>query len=224
MIISKNSYPTNSIITNMKYPTYFITSAPIRYSILNYDLYDSFDLVSKGIVPAPLAPEVIKTIKSFPFCFDTKYIEKIYTAEKGQTLETAKLLHSHIFKKAKILPIYLLNGVRFSMKQLISKREFNDLPFELALKKTRRNFIINLYKGKLIESFQSVNNRINQLLVLLEKEGAGTICISHSFYMKLVEIYISDVNNFKDQKKLMIAFDPEKKPYKPLTGFRLDNK
>ena len=207
----------------MKYSVPIITSAPIEYNFLEYDIYDSFDLVSQGLMTASLINESPIIIKKHKFKFDINNIKKIYTAIDGQTLKTAELIIDN--KKAintQIIPLELFNGVRFSMKNIITKKRFFSLPQVQALNEARTNFLTMLYHNNLIEDFDSVKNRIYTILKMLKKEELEVLCISHSFFIKLIEIYLLDNNCFDNLEKMIFLFCPEKKPYQPLTGIMLE--
>ncbi|MEK7564017.1 MAG: hypothetical protein AAB510_00395 [Patescibacteria group bacterium] len=200
-----------------------ITSAPIKYAFDGLDTYDAFDLVSQGIKEAPLSENVLEIIKNHKFSFPLKGIKIIFTAEKGQTVETAKLfIDSGITPNAKIVRTYLLNGINFSMRNLISKEKFVSMPQGQALSLAREAFVIELYKNNLEESLGSIISQMNSLLSLLKDQKGSVLCISHSFYIKLFEIYIKDRSRFLDVEILIDSFNPEHKPYEPLSGFILE--
>ena len=197
-----------------------ITSAPIQYSFDGHDIYDSFELVSQGKLTAPLVKNVVQILKNHKFSFATKKIKKIYTAEKGQTVETAKLLISlGIIPNAKIIKTPLLNNINFSMRALIPKEEFIKMSQSEALSIARKIFVEKLYKKSFIESLNDIELRIKDLISLLEKSACTSLCVSHSFYIKFFEIYTEGKNNFKNLDNLINAFNPELKPYEPLEGF-----
>lgn len=201
--------------------TYILSSAPIQYQIKPYDLYDSFNLVSQDKIKAPLAIEAKNIVRDFEFPFDVKSVKRILTAEGGQTFETAKLIVKvKNLEKIKIVQTPNLNGVIFNMKELVSKKEFIE-DYDTAIIKARKMFVTKFFNNELLENRSSVIERINNLLIQL-KDRENTICISHSFYMKFLEIYINTPEKFLNLNALIKAFDVEKKPYKPLYGFYIN--
>jgi|GEM_PF-5948288 len=197
-----------------------ITSAPIQYSFDGLDMYDAFDLVSKGLKDAPLTENAIDILKNHQFNFDLKKIDTIFTAEKGQTVATAELfIKLGLTPNAKIIPTQLLNGIRFSMQDLVSKERFLSLPQDKALSLARKIFITKLYENNLEESLEDLQKRMDSLIYLLKQNKKEIFCISHAFYMKLFEIYLKDREAFDKLETLQRAFNPNQKPYEPLSGF-----
>lgn len=199
---------------------FIITSAPIHYLLPQHDLYDSFDLVSQGKAFTPLSEHAEETLKNHHFNFDIHSIQTIFTAEKGQTLETAKLfIKIHHLKKIDIMPSPLFESVHFSMHQLIPKKIFMREPYEKIIPEVRKKFVSELYHNRLLEGFEEVKKRILKTKKELIKSRRPTLCISHGFFMRLMEIYFTDPQCFTSEKKLLEAFHPCKKPYEPLEGF-----
>lgn len=198
---------------------YISTSAPIQYQIKPYDLYDSFDLVSQGKLQAPLSLEAGDFVRHFQFPFETTSIQKIYTAEDGQTFETAKLIKKiKNLSNVEIVRTVNLNGIRFSMQNLITKEEFVK-DYNSAIIRARRMFVIKFFYDELLESRASIIKRMDAIRG--EVGRMGILCISHSFYMRLLEIYVKAPEKFKNLDDLMREFNPENSPYKPLHGFFL---
>jgi broad specificity phosphatase PhoE len=202
-------------------PIWIISSAPIQYEIAPYDLFDSFDLVSQGKLQAPLAPTARTTVHNTEFPFDGPSILKIFTGPVGQTLDTARLLVSEgICPNATIVPTYAADGIRFSMTQLVSKEAF-ELSYETSIKVARMNFLIKFINDELLEPKESVLKRMAELLSLIQHSEEKCLCISHGFYMKLLEIHFKSPHTFDNLDELLEAFEPEKRPYGPLEGFKL---
>lgn len=197
-----------------------ITSAPIQYSFNHLDVYDAFNLVSQGKLEAPLVQNALEIVKNHSFLFSITNIETIFTAEKGQTVDTAEILiKSGKFPNAKIVKTPLLNGVSFSMKNLIPKEKFITMPQAEALSLARKAFLEQLYENNLNESFEDLILRMEKLTSLLKNTNDSVICISHSFYIKLFEIYTKDKSEFKNLETLIESFNSSQKPYEPLIGF-----
>lgn len=201
---------------------YIISSAPILHEIPPHDLYDSFDLVSQGKLQAPLKMEAAEIISNFNFPFDIHSIKTILTAEGGQTFDTAKLIvDAKELQDVEIIQTPNLNGVCFSMNQLIGKEEFLK-SYDNAIIKARKEFIINFFNNQLIESRNSVITRMNQLMDQIKEFPNNTLYISHGFYMKLLEIYVNAPEKFNSVDALIEAFEPTKIPYESLHGFYIN--
>lgn len=199
-----------------------ITSAPIEQTLPGYDVYDSFDLVSRGKRVAPLLPKAADIVRAFTFGFPIEKVTVIFAAPTGQTLATAQLLVGiGRAPLARVVPLAELEGVRFSMKSLLSKEEFNALPLDQALALARREFVTKFYHNQLLESVVSVRNRMAQLLEVVSRVRGEVLCIGHSFFLKLLEISISQPLAWDNLDTLLAAFQPSKKPYEFLTGFDL---
>lgn len=202
---------------------HIISSAPIEHELPGHDLYDSFSLVSQGILDAPLTKEAAAVLARHQFSFDPLAIAAIIAAPHGQTLDTAKLLvEQRIVPDALILETRNAAGVRFTMESLISKEEFVSRPYGEAIAEARRAFVEKLFANELEESFDSVAARIEGLLGELRAHSGEVLCISHGFYMKLLEIYVREPDAFSTLEGLLRAFAPENRPYEPLGGFDID--
>lgn len=205
----------------MAYPIHLITSAPIEYKIDGLDLYDSFDVVARGVSTAPLRSGAERTLRSFPFSFAIAEIEIIFSAPRGQTLETANLLITlGCAPRATVRPSPRFDGIRFSLSQLMSKKQFFSLPRDEALIAMRRLFAQNLYRGRLTESLDEIQERTVKVLDLLRRENKKRVlCISHAFFLRIAELLIKNPHCAEDEKSFVAAFNPAVRPYEPLGGF-----
>ncbi|PIR92794.1 hypothetical protein COT99_04175 [Candidatus Falkowbacteria bacterium CG10_big_fil_rev_8_21_14_0_10_43_10] len=204
---------------------YIICSAPVEYKINGHDIYDSFDLISQGKSSAPLGKNAKKIISKHNFPFNINKIKKIYTARRGQTVETAKLIiRIKQLSDVKVIRLSCLNGVKFSMPQLISKKEFDNLEYQEAIKRARQEFAAKLYNNQLLESFDSVRRRLKEFLYLVNKDGEEVLFISHSFYMRILEVYLKQPKALDDINFFIKSFNPGKRPYIPLDGFSFNNR
>lgn len=205
----------------MKRTIYFLTSAPINKTIGKHDVYNSYDLVSKGVEVADLTPQASQIIKEKDFNYNIKKAKVICSAPLGQTLETAKLINSiHLKGTAKLFKTDLLNGVKFSMQHLISKEDFLNSDYEKVIIKTRQSFIENLFDNNLIESKNEIVSRIENLLIYLRHlEDEIILCIGHAFHLKLLFIFLNNPSIFDDKELLTKWFKPQHKPFGFLDGF-----
>jgi len=179
---------------------HIITSAPIKYEFDGHGIYDSFDLVSRGVLNAPLVEGTEQSIKDFPFPFDILQTKYIFTATHGQTFETGKLLQKVRCPDAELMPTEFLNNIKFSLKDLISKTEFFALPRETALAKMRAGFFAKHKEPIIVQSRNLIN--------LLKDYPQNALCIGHSFYMKILENELCHAE-----------FATDSRPYEPLRGF-----
>ncbi len=201
---------------------FIISSAPIDYEIASYDRYDSFNLISFGKLHAPLQAGARNEVSNFHFPFEVTSIGIIMTAEGGQTFDTAEMIKEvKDLDDIKIIQTPNLNGIRFSMDQLVGKEEFIE-SYKTAIVKARTMFVEKFFKDQLLESRKSIEERMSSLIARLKELSGNVMCISHGFYMKLLEIYIKSLDKFESLESLIDAFEPTKKPYEPLQGFSIE--
>lgn len=205
----------------MKKFKYIICSAPVEDRVNNLDIYDSFDLVSRGLTRAVLTEDSIGYLQNFNFPFDLRKIDLIISSSSAQTIATAGLLKKIINnKKVPLIKSNKLDKIKFSMPQIIAKEIFKQLPYKDFIVQARRGFINNLYQNKLPETLAEVISRIQDLLKLLNSHhDKNILCISHAFYMRLIRLYLIDRHIFDSQAKLIKNFNPNHKPFEPLEGF-----
>lgn len=206
----------------MKKVRYIITSASIQPSFDGKDIYDSYDLVSRGLRDAPLVENASVELAELKLPFLLQDVLTIFTAPRGQTYETAKLIvQVYNLPSVQIISLDELRGIRFSMKQLISRDEFLSMPYEKAIVKARQQFIRKLFNNELEESFDSVKKRILTVLSILGNSEGNVLCISHGFFMKLIEVFTLMPEAFESVSQLEQAFNPKQKPFGFLEGFCL---
>lgn len=200
----------------------FITSAPIDYIIPPYDMYDSFDLVSRGELNAPLSSLAEKIVKEYNFPFTIKDVKKIYCAHSGQTRDTAQLITQHRAPEATIVPIAELQNIIFSMHDLVPKETFLKMPPAQALNMARREFIIRITTNSLQESVTELQLRMDHLIKIAINSNEFCLYIGHSFFLRLLQLHMRDPNIISHQDRLLTQFQPDRKPFDPLEGFALD--
>ncbi len=198
---------------------FLITSAPIINAIHPYGLYDSYSLVSQDKLFAPLASKAKKLLFFKKKKILKERVSKIFSAEKGQTLETAKLLKT---KGVKIFPTKALKNITFSMESCISKNTFMSLGTKEALKVARKQFVIQLFNNNLGESMDSVILRSKILINIMKKENKNSLFIGHSFFIKIFEIFLTDPKALLNQRKFVNRFNAANKPFNPLEGLKIE--
>lgn len=196
---------------------FFMTSAPVVEQLPGFDLYDSFDLVSRGVLSAPLIANASEIIKKQKFSFPLSDIKIIYTATSGQTLATARLLHFlRMDQTASIKPVACLDNIRFSLLSLMSKHEFFTLSVDEALTRLRREFVIHLYQNKFSEPLSVFVKRLEAVLQIVGETKLPCLFIVHSFFLQLLKIYTTQPECFGDLELLLTSFKPECKPFESL--------
>lgn len=199
-----------------------ITSAPIQPIVNGLDIYESYDLVSQGREYARLQIGARTILRQKKFHFSPFSIERIISAPNGQTKETANLLQEEysltdcIFQTSS-----LLDNIRFSMVELMSREKFYSMPYDEAIEMCRNSFVEDYFDDKLLEQKQSVLYRLDQVYRIMSEGKMNTLMIGHAFFVKLLFIYIFHRESFQSKSSLLKSFEPDKKPYESLEGFIL---
>lgn len=200
---------------------HFICSIPVDDIFAGMSVYESFDLVSSGEKNAPLSPEGKKNLRSFKFNFPIKHIKKVFTAPMGQTHESGKLIVATRTNEAPLHSVQGLINIRFRMADLLSRKEFESLPYGEAANAARQAFAEKFFDGALSENRQTFENRIRILLKNLSFEKGELLCIGHAFHLKVMEIYLNRPFAFQNREDFIAAFEPARRPFAPLEGFSI---
>ncbi len=198
----------------MKKRIFMARCGPYDDSSLGSDLYESFEKMAEGGDKLELKPEALAMFEvKFPSEF--KGCELVVSALELRCVQTAKMI-----SKNKLVTLPGLGEISFSMKEIISKKEFfkNGRPqVDLA----RKLFVKKLMAGEITESLQSIISRAESVLNFIENEKAeNMVLVSHSFFMKIMETYLKDPG-IKDQPKLIRNyFTGSEKFYDYFGGFR----
>jgi broad specificity phosphatase PhoE len=201
---------------------YAICSAPITYCLDNLTTYKSFDLVARGLRDAPLSHEAKNAVYQKRFFFDEARIRTILTAPQGQTHETGQLcITTGRISNAKIQTTPLLQNIRFSMSELISQRQFSTGEDPAVMKHARRMFITKVFDNQFSESRHALQERMDELIALAKQQPADVLCIGHAFFLKILENYCLDPDIFKKREAFITTFNPDRRPYEPLSGFTI---
>ena len=114
-------------------------------------------------------------------------------------------------------PISLLDEIRFDLRSLLNEQEFNTL----GSGKVRERFLAAYTEDRLLESRVDIIKRVRALLSYLRsKPQDGIICVSHSFFMKVLEAYITTDGAIKTRPELLSNFISLKKhTYPYMEGF-----
>jgi broad specificity phosphatase PhoE len=162
-----------------------------------------------------------------PTSNDLFYTSKIRTKTKDVTIslssfdlrsqQTAQL----ISQNHETTP--LLTEIKYSMSDLLPKEKFykNGTP---DVDNARKTFVNNLISDKL-EPYYSVTNRVKDLLVFLDSlPDIEIVCVTHGFYLKVIEAYIRDQDIIKNPNKLLQYFDGKTETFKFFEGFEVSQK
>ncbi len=170
-----------------------------------FSKYESYEYITKQeyspSIEKQKATEILKKFKKDKF----ENIRYLYCSTCTRWIETAYLIKQFFNIKAKIIPNKCLNEIKFSIKNLISKKEFETYWSIIV----RKSFIDRFINNSLIETRTQIKKRIN----ILEKLNKNSLFISHSFFMKIIQIYNLDNNLFNNPEILKNTFNIEKKTF-----------
>ena len=115
-----------------------------------------------------------------------------------------------------IKPISELNEIKFSLKSLLTKAEFDKFGSNLV----RKRFVEAFIKDELKEKRSEIKCRIDRIVKMLQDLSNGNyLLISHSFYTKVFEIYLKSPNLFDQPEIIRRYFNTTKKTYNFGEGF-----
>ncbi len=139
----------------------------------------------------------------------------IYCSMAQRAYETASAI-SQKDTKSVITKTNLLDEISFNLRDLLSCDEFNTFGSNLV----RKRFVEAFIKDKLRESRSSLKQRIEQVYEIITSLKDGNyLFISHSFFMKLVQVYVQHSDLFSRPTILQENFDVTKKTFQFGHGF-----
>lgn len=172
-----------------------------------YSRYDGYRLMGLR----KLDPEIIRLKRTISGI----QVEKIYCSGLRRGKETAKLLKKHFgVEKVNILP--KLNEIVFDLEDLLTKDEYQQYGSDLM----RKRFIESFAKDCLVEKRKQIKRRMDELIIAvgIQKEE-NILLVSHSFFMKILQVYLKDGELFDKPKKLEKFFNMNQKTFEFGEGF-----
>jgi len=149
-----------------------------------------------------------------------KPVERTVEPKKGTAVLCSTLTRSQetaLLLRPRPKPTKLLNEIRFDLGQLLSEREFNAYGSSLV----RERFVQAFTEDSLLEQRVEVIRRVRALLGYLSSLEEGDIlCVSHSFFMKVLEAYIKTGGELERRSELLANFISTKRhTYPYMEGF-----
>lgn len=142
----------------------------------------------------------------------------IFTSSLRRGIGTGRLIGKQYGTKEQ-RSLSELNEVLFDLRFLLTEEEYNLMGSDLV----RKRFIEAFIADKLAESRNHIKTRMNKVLDLVESLTTESyLFISHSFFMKLLQIYMEDSRLFEKPGILMDKFDPTKKTFEFGKGFEFN--
>ncbi len=188
--------------------------------IAGLDKYDSYELVTTQQYSPPITRS--QTLEKIKLHIEPKIKQtktQLFCSYENRTFETARLFSESYFKKKlEIVSLYEINEIKFSLKSLLTKTEYDICGSNLV----RERFIEHFIKDQLLESRRQIEKRMKSFLkrVQLLPEGQH-IFFSHSFYMKLLQIYLDNRSLFSKSTISKEAFDPTRRTFDCCEGFEI---
>lgn len=172
-----------------------------------YSKYDGYKLIALQ----KNSPNINKIINIEPIELNSL----IFTSPLKRAEETA----GSISKKLKLNSIVIvkeLSEVLFDLQNLVSKDEYEKFGSALV----RKRFIEAFISDELEESRGKLEKRIKKLLKKIERLPDGNyLLISHSFFMKILQVYLKENKLFLEPEILRKEFNYRKKTFDFGKGF-----
>lgn len=139
-------------------------------------------------------------------------VKSVFCSTLTRSQETAQ------FFIERPMPSKLLDEIRVDLSKLLSEDEFKTF----GSSKVRERFLVAFAQDKLLESRADVFTRIRMLLSYLRsKSQSDLLCVSHSFFMKVLEAYIRTDGAIEKHPELLSGFiSLEKHTYPYMEGFK----
>lgn len=173
-----------------------------------YSLFEGFCRSSLQISNPPILSNFTMPISAL------KNVDAVFTSPLLRARQSA-----HYFaKSSKKSPVILheLCEVKFDLKALITEKEFGEFGDDLVRERFLRSFI----NDSLLESRNSIEQRIHKLLDFLQKQPHDAVLlVSHSFFMKILACFLKEPTLFQKPEVLQKHFPTDKKTYQFGEGF-----
>jgi hypothetical protein len=177
-----------------------------------YSRYEGYSLITRQEIDPPVEnSNIIENLESIS--------SPIYCSNLLRGKQSAKIFAAGL-NISKIIDIAELNEVLFDLTQLVSKEEFESEGSTLV----RKRFIESFIDNALLESRDAIELRIKNIFrILSDLPENNYLLISHSFFMKLLQIYLNNSNLFEQPTILRQEFDCKKKTFDFGKGFDFRN-
>lgn len=195
---------------------YILKTGPYNPEIKGLSKYESYDLITTQKYSPGISDR--DYVKEHTDRRRIKNVEVILCSELKRTRKTAGVIKGIINDQTiRMVPTHLLNEVKFSMKVLVTEEEYKTHGSNIV----RERFIEHFIADTLLESRKEIFERIQNLMELLNDRyrGKKVLCVSHSFFMKILSVYLKDKKLFEDPRVLKKYLDPKKRTFGFCEGF-----
>ena len=132
------------------------------------------------------------------------------------SLKRGVMTLKNYFQLQDIIPLDELREVRFHLDSLLTNEEYEEFGSDLV----RERFLLAFIADSLDEKREEIKNRVLSLIERLSKLSEGSyLVVSHSFFLKILEVYFKDKSLFDNPEILKDHFDPKKKMFEFGQGF-----
>jgi broad specificity phosphatase PhoE len=112
-----------------------------------------------------------------------------------------------------------LDEVGFALRKMVTRREFEKYGSVIV----RQRFLDGFVKDTLSEKRKEIKFRMDTLINKIRKLPAGRyLLISHSFFMKILEVYLQEKDLFEKPEKLSGYLNPRIRTYNFGEGFEFE--
>lgn len=182
--------------------------------------YESLDLITTfQFSPGITHPKKVISILNLD---KLEGVQIIVHSSLRRARETAKAISSIMKNNSEILESNALDEVRFSLKNLVSAEEYEKNGSNLV----RQRFIEAFIEDALLEKRGQIFGRILTLGRLLRglnaPDGKKILCVSHSFFMKILAVFLKEPKFFDSPVLLRKYFNPKKRTFEFCQGFEFD--
>lgn len=194
---------------------YILKTGPYNPTDTGLSRYDGFERITTQCHSPHLSdPDYVRENVDLKKVSDTNLI---FCSQALRTQETSKIVKGLLEKPVEIEITPCLNEVKFSLKTLLSKEEYKYEGSNFV----RKRFIEAFINDTLLEKRAQILERINGLFELLKTQPTERkiVCVSHSFFMKILQSYTEDNSLFNNPKLLRRYFDSAKRTFECCEAF-----
>jgi broad specificity phosphatase PhoE len=167
--------------------------------------YEGYCLSTEEKHDPPLTYDAYKD-----FVDRSPYSGPILSSTLRRGMQTADILPK--IPGTTVIPLAALREIPFSLLEMVTREEFEDR--EGGSRLVRIRFVEKFVENKLLQSRAQIEDNLEQLLSTLSKvEGENVVIISHSFFLKVLEAYVTGFDIFKNPEVLAQFISPNTKTF-----------
>ena len=189
----------------------------------NLSKYECLDLVARG----EYSPSIVVGNQEIITAVDrlaVKDADFIFHSPSLRTRGTAEAIRQTLSPNAILIETPFLAEVYFSLKDLVTQEEYEREGSNLVRKRFIELFVNNC-NDKTLEPRRSIQKRIVDFLALLRSgkyQNEKLVAVSHSFFMKVLQIYLRELTLFENPALLSKHFNWQKRTFEFCQGFSFE--